>query len=64
MRGEAGFEFAKFIGCADKNHFHGIDAPAHMVRRLYLDQRAANHHADHVRSADQEKRSQREQQAM
>src|SRR5215469_2640103 len=54
MGGQAGLEFAKFVGGADEDHVDGIDPAAHSVWRSHLHQDSANYHADHVAHAHQE----------
>jgi hypothetical protein len=44
-----GLKFAKLVGRPDEERIHGAHPPAHLVRRLKLDERAADDDADRVR---------------
>ena len=47
-RHQAGAEIAELIGGAGEQRVDGVDAAAHLVRRLELDQRHPDHHAHRV----------------
>ena len=63
LRCKARFKLTEFVGSADKNHVHGVDAATHFVGRANLYEHLANNDADHVRRADEKEREQRKGEA-
>ena len=56
----ARLELAELARRVDEDRVHGAHAAAHLVGRVELHQRAADHHAHHVERAEREERGQRE----